>query len=148
MSDRAVTRAFRNSNPGNLEAKDHWQGLMAHADMTEDQRAEVRFAVFQNATWGFRALAKLLLNYQRKYQIGTVRGIINRFAPSNENDTRAYVAAVAYGINHGADDHIDLSNSNILRPLCKAIAIHESGAWVFADSDLNTGVAMAEGAIS
>lgn len=139
-----AVRAFRNNNPGNLEAGDHWQGLMPHDRMTPEQATEDRFAVFSAPKWGFRALAVILLNYQRKYRINTVRGIISRFAPSVENDTGAYIAVVARAIHEGADDPIDLTNSNILRPICKAIATHECGGWLFLDDDLAAGVQMGE----
>lgn len=112
--------------------------------MTPEQLAEKRFAVFRAPAWGFRALAVTLRVYQSQHEINTIRGIISRFAPSNENDTKAYIAAVSYGCHRDADQVLDLTDPDTLRPICKAIAIHESGSWVFTDADLMAGINMAE----
>ena len=139
-----TVRSFRNNNPGNLEAGDHWQGLMAVSTMTPQQRAETRFAVFSSPKWGFRALAVILLNYQHKHGINTIRGIVERFAPANENNTAAYISAISQGIKRGPDEPLDFTNPATLQGFCKAIAIHEAGSWLFLDDDLVAGVRMAE----
>ena len=79
--------------------------------MTPEQAAEDRFAVFSAPKWGFRALAVILLNYQTKHGINTVRGIIERFAPTNENNLAAYIQAVSQGIQRRADEALDLTDS-------------------------------------
>jgi hypothetical protein len=139
-----TARAFRNNNPGNINAGEQWQGLMPRSQMTPEQAAEDRFAVFAAPKWGFRALAIVLKNYEVKYGLDTVRKVISRWAPPSENNTDAYVQAVASALGKGPDDHIDLHDPKTLEALAKAIAIHESGGWLFADTDLVAGVAMAE----
>lgn len=143
-----TVRALRNSNPGNLEAGPHWQGLMPLNKMSQEQRAEHRFAVFLSPVWGFRALAMLLLNYQDIYRLRTVRAWIARFAPTTENDTAAYVKDVCARMGVGPDDDIDLRATRMLPLACKAISTHECGGWLFLDSDLNNGVALAEQTIT
>lgn len=140
-------RALRNSNPGNLEAGDHWQGLLPRQQMTDEQRCEGRFAVFRTPAWGFRALAIVLLNYEIVHHLKTVRGWIERWAPPEENDTEAYIAAVCRALNVRADDEIDLRGSLSLERVCKAIATHECGSWLFSNADLSSGVAMAEASV-
>jgi hypothetical protein len=95
-------RAVRNQNPGNINAGESWEGLMPRAQMTPDQAAETRFAVFESPKWGFRALGIILLNYVRLHGLTTVRQIIGRWAPSIENDTGSYVTAVARGVGRGS----------------------------------------------
>lgn len=56
--------------------------------------AKPRFARFDTPENGIRALGKLLQTYQRVYGLNTVAKIISRWAPSNENDTAAYVRSV------------------------------------------------------
>lgn len=146
-----IARAVRNNNPGNLQAGDHWQGLMPRVDMAPEQAAETRFAVFVSPVWGFRALGILLLNYERIYRLKTVKGWISRFAPATENDTAAYISALCAGMSVGGNiirpnDEIDLRGSLALPRACKSIAIHESGGWLFTDADLNHGTALAEAA--
>jgi hypothetical protein len=122
-------RSVRNSNPGNLRKGEPWQGLMPADQMTPEQRAETSFAVFKEPKWGFRALAILLRNYHTMYGLSTVRQIINRFAPTNENDTNSYINHVAEQIGVAPDDKIDSSRRIISFHLCKAIAKHETGSW-------------------
>ena len=53
--------------------------------------------------------------------------MIGRWAPPNENDTGAYVRAVAASVGVGADEEIDVHEFAILRPLTLAIIRHENG---------------------
>lgn len=137
-------RAVRNCNPGNIDAGDHWQGLLPRAQMTPEQAAEPRFAVFAAPKWGFRALAILLLNYVRVHHLNTIRQIISRWAPNSENNTGAYVSAVVNAVGIGPDTPLDFTKADLLAAVAKAIATHECGGWMFSDADLNAGVALAE----
>lgn len=143
MSGDSV-RAVRNNNPGNLDrGKSKWQGLASHEEMTTEQRAEKRFCVFKDARWGFRAMAVLLINYQDKYNLHTVSGIVNRWAPPVENNTVAYVEHVCELTDFGAAEFLDLHRYSYLAPIVKAIAVHECGGWFFKDADLRAGLRMA-----
>ena len=144
MVDPSTIRAVRNFNPGNLNAGPSWQGLMPPAQMTPDQQAETRFAVFRDPRWGFRALGVVLLNYEKLYGINTVQGCITRWAPPSENNTAAYIADVAQACGVQADDNFDLTVQANLQSMAKAIATHECGGWFFTDYDLQVGVGMAE----
>lgn len=137
-------RAQRNNNPGNIEAGDHWQGLMPHNQMTPEQAAEPRFAVFSTPKWGFRALGVILLNYVRVHHFHTIREIISRWAPAAENQTEAYIQAVAGSVGLSADTAADFSKPDLLAATAKAIAVHECGSWLFSDVDLKAGIALAE----
>lgn len=139
-----MIRAQRNSNPGNVERGDHWQGLLPRNQMTPEQAAETRFAVFAAPKWGFRALGILILNYSRVHHLNTIRQIISRWAPNSENNTDAYVAAVARDIKTDPDTSLDFTKPDLLAAVAKAIATHECGSWLFSDTDLRAGIAMAE----
>ena len=136
-------RAVRNNNPGNLEAGARWKGLLPASRMTPAQRRERRFAVFASPPWGFRALALVLRNCQRRHGLNTIREIVARFAPPNENDTDAYVGAASRSMGVAADAPLALEDPRVLMALCKAIAVHESGGWFFSDADLAQGIALA-----
>lgn len=138
-----LPRSVRNNNPGNIRIGDPWQGLMSEDEKNADQKAEKEFCVFQSPKWGFRALARILINYKDKYQIQTIRGVISRWAPPSENDTGAYVAHVCQLTQMHADDTIDLHSYEALFPICKAIATHETGGWFFDDKDLEAGLRLA-----
>lgn len=140
-----MIRAVRNSNPGNIEAATQWQGLMPRVQMTPAQAGETRFAVFSDPKWGFRALAVVLRNYEKLHGLNTIRQIIARWAPPAENDTGAYVTHVAKIVGIDADVPMNLSDTDTLAEICKAIAMHECGGWFFTQEDLDAGVQLAIG---
>jgi hypothetical protein len=132
----APTRGERNNNPGNIRLSSvKWQGEISGQDTA--------FATFATPEDGIRALAKLLRNYQTKNGLNTVRGIINRYAPPVENNTSAYVAAVAAAVGVAPDDQIDTGNPTTLNALVNAIIRHENGRNVYAASTVAAGVALA-----
>ncbi len=53
------------------------------------------FVTFLTVAHGYRAAWKLLANYHRYYRLWTLRQVINRWAPPQENNTSAYVRHVA-----------------------------------------------------
>lgn len=118
-----LPRGIRNKNPGNLEWGDPWQGLKPRSQSTDK-----RFAEFTAPAYGIRALARTLITYQDKHGICTVRDAINRWAPPVENNTNAYVAAVARAAKVDPADWVDFQDYRTLRPIVEAIIRHENGA--------------------
>ena len=84
-----------------------------------------------------------LLNYVRVHHLSTVRQIIARWAPPNENDTASYASAVSRFVAIGIDTPADFTKPDILAKLAEAISIHECGGWVFSADDLTQGIALA-----
>ncbi len=115
-------RGIRNNNPGNIDrTSERWQGMAA------DQSGDPRFVVFSEPKWGLRALAKVLLSYQRKHGLRTPAAIIGRWAPPSENNTGAYARQVAAALGVGVDDQIDLQDPGTLARIVPAIVAHENG---------------------
>lgn len=124
-------RSWRNSNPGNLRPIQNgpqWQGCISIDDAPGGP-----FVVFETRTMGWRALARLLLTYRDKHGLRTVRDILTRYAPAMENDTPAYIAAVAKRIGVAPNDPVNITEPYVMRELLLAIAAHEGGrscpAW-------------------
>lgn len=136
-----IPRPVRNHNPGDLEAGDHWQGLMPVEKLTDAQKHE-RFAVFEAPEWGFRALVILLKNYKMLYGIDTVQKIVDRFAPPTENNTSAYVHFVADKVGVRPTAQINVAIANVMFQLAKAITQYETGSWepFWHDRDLTAGM--------
>ena len=133
-----MTRGERNFNPGNIERNaTRWQG------MAPDQSGDDRFVVFVSPEFGIRAIAKILLNYYRDYSLNTVRKIIGRWAPSNENDTDSYINAVCRQCTVSPDDIINPSNDACLEMLVRSIIHHENGEVIYDDATIIRGVEMA-----
>ena len=49
------------------------------------------FVEFETREHGIRAWIVLMRTYRQKYRCATVRAIVTRFAPPNENNTQAYI---------------------------------------------------------
>jgi hypothetical protein len=139
------TRGERNNNPGNIERvkANPWQGQLSDADYAKTSEALKnggRFDVFSAVEYGIRALASLLVNYQDKHGLRTIRGIAGRWAPSSENNTGAYVAHVAALSGFGPDALLDLHSHDHLAPLVKAIITHENGRCLYSDAVIDDGL--------
>lgn len=124
-------RGIRNNNPGNIDFNpiNKWKGLNP-----KTKELDSRFCVFISAEYGLRALMIVLKNYQKKHNLNTISKIINRWAPSCENNSSAYVCHVAKEMNVKDNEYIDLSDRKTLIALAKAIVIHENGVQPYADS--------------
>ena len=130
-------RGVRNNNPGNIDYNraNKWQGQMPPNDALEK-----RFARFDSPENGIRALGKLLQTYQNKHCLDTVTKIINRWAPPVENDSGAYVRAVAQKIGVLPDQVITLKDPRTLSLLIQAIIHHENAGYEYPDGVLAEGV--------
>ena len=129
-----LPRGVRNNNPGNIRyAGIDWLGLATPP-------SDGAFCIFTEPKFGIRALAVLLRNYKRKYGIDTIAGIINRFAPSNENNTEAYIRQVCKALGRGADESLDTESEVVLLPLMCAIIKHENGQQPYTDEQILEGI--------
>jgi len=142
----STPRGVRNNNPGNIDfnPRNAWQGQLG----LEVGVDKPRFARFDHPENGIRALGKLLINYRGKdglpgvggKGIDTVLETINRWAPSTENDTQAYAAAVAKRIGVRTADPINIKDSATLRGMVVSIIIHENGSNPYAPAIIDEGV--------
>jgi len=131
-----LPRGIRNHNPGNIEhnAANKWRGQLPHEPSVEE-----RFCRFQSAHYGLRALAVLLLGYYRRYRLDTVNKLITRYAPSHENNTRAYVKAVSEALGVKPDQPLT-PDSRTLQALLAAIVRHENGQMPYKAAQIAAAV--------
>ena len=87
-------RGIRNNNPLNLRVGNNWKGEVS-------QPTDHTFEQFTEMKWGVRAAFIVLRNYIVRHKLNTIRKIITRWAPSNENNTQRYIDIVSQlsGIN-------------------------------------------------
>jgi hypothetical protein len=129
-----MTRGERNNNPGNIrKSATVWQG---QAPVQSDPA----FVVFSDPVAGIRALAKTLLNYQRLYGLKSITQLISRWAPSSENNTGAYITAVANDMGINSNETLNLSDPATLAALTTAIIHHENGRVSYAPDVIANGV--------
>lgn len=117
-----ASRGYDNNNPGNLDRMqngDVWIG--------EVECDDSRFSCFENVYYGYRALAKTLLTYQDKHKLVTIRQMINRYAPTSENQTSDYIKFVCSYLAYSPDEPINLRDIDNLRGLMAAITVYENG---------------------
>jgi hypothetical protein len=137
------SRGIRNHNPGNIDHNpaNRWQGL---ADPPIEQGvAKPRFARFVAPEWGIRAIARLLITYQDRHGLNTVRGLIDRWAPPVENNTVAYQNAVARKLGVGVTDAINVHDYPVMRELVLAIIRHENGVQPYSAAVIDQGLLLA-----
>jgi hypothetical protein len=136
--DAVNSRGYRNKNPGNIDynPRNKWVGQVG----IEHTGNPPRFAVFESHEFGIRALAVLLMSYQDRYELRTIRGIISRWAPSSENNTRNYIDHVVKATGFGPDERLDLHTYEHMEPLVKAIITHELGGQPYDQRTIDEGL--------
>ena len=130
-----LPRGIRNNNPGNIRHGSNWQGLNPNS-----RNIDPAFCVFTSSVYGIRALAKVLINYKKIHSLNTVRQIISRYAPPNENQTTAYIQSVAKQLEVAPDAVIDIEERGILTVFIKAIIRMENGIQPYSDPTIQQGI--------
>lgn len=119
-----LPRGIRNNNPLNIRrSKDQWQGM-------KKVQSDTQFCQFETLDWGWRAAFKLLTRtYYHQYRLYTIKGIISRWAPPNENNTRLYIENVSRLTGIGPDEPLGIPSDKPARwiALGLAMAIQENG---------------------
>lgn len=128
-------RGIRNNNPGNIRISgDAWRGL-------SKAQGDGVFFRFDDVVYGIRAMARIITNYQSR-GILTVEQIISTWAPSNENDTTAYINSV-YKATGWPRGWIPAKNEGDYVALIKAIIKHENGLNPYSDATIARGIELA-----
>lgn len=116
-----IPRGLRNNNPGNIRINsDVFQGeIIPNKDR--------EFKQFKSMAYGYRAVFKILMNYYRIYNLKTLRQMISRWAPENENNTDAYVKLVSSYSGISADENIDINNKEVMIKIVAGMSRVENG---------------------
>jgi len=118
-----MTRGIRNNNPLNIRlTKTDWEGKV-------ENNTDGQFEQFVSMYYGFRAAILTIETYIVKHACNTIRKIIYRWAPAQENNTEKYIQYVCSKTNIGGNE--PLSNHNPrLRDIVAAMAEMESGLYI------------------
>lgn len=117
----SLPRGIRNNNPGNIRWGSNWQGLNIPSLRTDKD-----FCQFASPVYGLRAIVKLIFTYHDKYGLDTIEGIINRYAPPNENNTIGYIVRVSEKLGIHPNEPIELTDKALVL-LVRAICGVENG---------------------
>lgn len=121
------TLGFRNHNPGNLKAASNSTGKSGE------------FSTFASDADGLAAMARQLMLYGDRGN-NTPNGIIHTYAPSSENNTRAYIDDVTSRTGFGAGQRLDLHNPEVLKTLMAAMIRHEQGSQPYTEEQLKNAI--------
>lgn len=130
-----LPRGIRNNNPGNIRHGANWLGLNPNG-----RNIDSAFCVFESPVLGIRALAKVLINYKKIHGLNTVRQIVSRYAPPNENQTTAYIQTVAKQLEVYPDTKIDIEKRGVLTVFIKAVIRMENGIQPYSDETIQKGI--------
>ena len=120
MRNNNLPRGLRNNNPGNIRRNsDVFQG--------EKTSSDKEFKQFKSMAYGYRAIFKILSNYYRNYKLDTIRKMIGRWAPENENNTKAYIKAVSDYAGISADDPIYVNDREQMIRIVAGMSKGENG---------------------
>lgn len=104
-----LPRGLRNQNPGNIRINDDlFQGEVRPS-------RDKSFKQFVSMAYGYRAVFVILRNYIRNYKLDTIRKMIGRWAPTNENHTENYIQAVSDYAGIPADDPVAFDREPMIR---------------------------------
>ena len=147
--NQQLPRGIRNNNPGNIRHGANWLGLNPNG-----RNIDSAFCVFTAPVYGIRALAKVLINYKRIHGLNTVRQIVSRYAPPNENQTTqkkkkkkktpAYIQSVAKQLGVYPDTVIDIEERGVLTVFIKAVIRMENGIQPYSDELIQQGIELCQ----
>lgn len=115
-------RGVRNNNPGNIiKSSEAWQGKIPH-----DLNTDGHFEQFYSYTDGVRALVLQLRTDIATHGRDTIRKLLNKYAPSFENNTEAYIQKVAKEAGKTPDQQLS-ADAGTLRQIATLIIEVENG---------------------
>lgn len=133
-----LPRGIRNNNPGNVEhnSRNKWLGL---ADPVSDGR----YCRFTHPQYGIRAMLWLLLTYQTKHRLKTIKQIIERYAPrQDKNATDDYIEYVAKRSGVKANEAISLRDFKVAVAVITAMIDFENGMQPYPAALIETAVGL------
>ncbi len=112
---------MRNNNLLNIRiSTDKFQGEVQPSQDKE-------FKQFETAAYGYRAAFRILRTYINNYGLNTIRKIISRFAPANENHTENYIRVVSERSGIPADDPVYADSREMMIRIVAAMSFVENG---------------------
>ena len=123
-----TSRGIRNNNPGNLRiSSNDWKGKVPKAQNTDGD-----FEQFTAPEYGIRALF-IVLRCKLGRGINTIEKIMHVYAPTNENNTTTYIAAIENMTGIGRNKTVTV---NDIPKLIPAIIKVENGSQPYTDAQL------------
>lgn len=131
--DYKNTRGHRNNNPLNIRrTNDKWQGMSKN-------QIDKDFVVFDSLVYGFRAAFRIIHNgFKTSPKRDSLKSIITRWAPPNENDTKRYINFVSAFVGVPPSATLNYDDEHLMISVVRAMAYMETGNW-YSFSDIDSG---------
>lgn len=123
MTNSKIPRGIRNNNPLNIRIGNTWLGEVKNP--TDDE-----FEQFVHVSYGIRAGFILLKRYINRYKLNTIKKIISRWAPDNENNTHSYIEHVAKRMNIEPDTPLLYEDKSRMCALVYEMIYEENGQHI------------------
>lgn len=122
-NSKETPRGIRNNNPLNIRIGNNWWGEV-------ENQTDTQFEQFKKMEYGIRAAFIILRRYIEKYGRNTVALIISSWAPSSENNTKAYIKFVCEKAQIPEDRIIKYDDKDVMIRLVDAMIQYECGQQV------------------
>ena len=122
-NSRIIPRGIRNNNPLNIRIGNVWLGEVR--DPTDPD-----FEQFISMVYGVRAGFVLIRRYIRHYHRTTIPQVIAAWAPSNENNTTAYIDKVCQVSGIERDVQLKFEDEDQMVALVDAMILVECGQHI------------------
>jgi len=122
-NSRIIPRGIRNNNPLNIRIGNVWLGEVR--DPTDPD-----FEQFISMVYGVRAGFVLIRRYIRHYHRTTIPQVIAAWAPSNENNTTAYIDKVCQVSGIERDVQLKFEDEDQMVALIDAMILVECGQHI------------------
>lgn len=87
--------------------------------------SDTGFQSFPTDEAGLAAMARQIRLYQNRDKLNTIEGIITKYAPPNENNTRAYIGDVSQKTGFGAGQQLNVNDPETMARLIAAMVSNE-----------------------
>lgn len=116
-----MSRGITNCNPGNIRrSRVRYKG-------ERHPSTDALFKQFETMEWGYRAMFILLDTYRVRHGLKTLREMIMRYAPPEENHTALYIDAVCDMTGVRPDEVLDTHSRRVMVPIVAAMSRVENG---------------------
>lgn len=122
-NSRIIPRGIRNNNPLNIRIGNVWLGEVSNP-------SDPNFEQFISMVYGVRAGFVLIRRYIRHYHRTTIPQVIAAWAPSNENNTTAYIDKVCQVSGIERDVQLKFEDEDQMVALVDAMILVECGQHI------------------
>lgn len=124
---------LRNNNPGNIRPFDPWKGMIGQNQ---------GFAVFQDISWGIRAMGKAIIH---EFNVGnnTVSKLIYEWAPpADGNNTELYISAVVSNTGYSRNQVLTVTRETLVKIIraMMNVELGNSFSALITNDDINEGL--------